>query len=103
MEAYATNSGPIILLNRQLNLRQPVLNIVFIPDAVDVTFPMVACHLITILRSIAVDVGIGFTQSVIGTLVVDADGLGRRQNTEADPFVADPIFLTAQSYRNLSP
>ena len=59
--------------------------------------------MVAVFQGIAVDIGVCLSEAVIGTLVVDADGLGRRQNTEADPFVADPIFVTAQSYRNLSP
>ena len=66
------------LLNRQLNLRQPVLHIFLIPDAVDIAFTMQAGNLITVLHSIAVNVGIGFAKAIIGTLVIDTDGLGGR-------------------------
>ena len=91
------------LFNRQLDLSQPVFYVFFIPNTVDVALPVEVHHLVSILHGIAVDVGVCLSEAVIGTLVVDADGLGRRQNTEADPLVTDPIFLTAQSYRNLSP
>ena len=80
------------LLTRQLNLRQPVLYIFLIPDAVDIAFPMQAGNLITVLHGIAVNVGIGFAKTVVGTLVLDTDGLGGRQLAEADPFVADADF-----------
>ena len=59
--------------------------------------------MVAVFQGVAVNIGVRLPKSVIGTLVVDADGLGRRQNPEADPLVTDPIFLTAQSYRNLSP
>ena len=51
------------LFDRQLNLRQPVLYIFLVPDTVDVALPEETCHLITVLHSIAVDVGIGFSQT----------------------------------------
>ena len=66
------------LLNGQLNLRQPVLYMFLIPDAIDIAFPMQAGDLITVLHGIAVNVGIGFAKAVIGTLVIDTDGLGGR-------------------------
>jgi hypothetical protein len=37
-----TNQSRAFLLNGQLNLRQPVLYIFLIPDAVDIAFPMQA-------------------------------------------------------------
>ena len=66
------------LLNGQLNLRQPVLCMFLIPDAIDIAFPMQAGDLITVLHGIAVNVGIGLAKAVIGTLVIDTDGLGGR-------------------------
>ena len=89
-ELHLAIPGLSALLNRQLDLRQPVLHIFLVPNTVDIALPVEARHLVSILHGIAVEVGIGFSQSVIGTLVVDADGLGRRQNTEADPLVTDP-------------
>ena len=66
-----TNQSRAFLLNGQLNLRQPVLCIFLIPDAVDIAFPMQAGNLITVLHGLAVNVGIGFAKAVIGTLVID--------------------------------
>ena len=48
---------------------------------------MKSCHLVAILLRIAVDTSICLAQTVIGAFVIDADGLGGRQDTKSDPFV----------------
>ena len=82
--------GLSALFNRQLDLGQPVLYNFLVPNTVNVAFTVQACHLVAVFQGVAVDIGVCLSEAVIGTLVVDADGLGRRQNTEADPLVTDP-------------
>lgn len=67
---------------RKLNFRQPVFLGLFVPDAVNIAFSGRASCLISIFLCIFYDIGISFTDSVIGAFVVNAENFGFRNFTE---------------------
>ena len=66
---WTTNLG---LFDRQLNLRQPILRVFLVPDAVDIALSGIARDRIAVILRILVDEGISLSELFIRPLMHDA-------------------------------
>ena len=83
-----------LLLNRQLDLGQPIFFRFLVPDTIDVAFPGRSSCVKAVLLRIPHEEGIGFTDTIIGSFVKDAQHLRGRQSAEVDLVV----FFSRRGY-----
>ena len=70
--------------NRDLDLGEPVILVVLVPDAVDKTFPWIVHCLITVVFNPLIDEGIGVSYGFLGTFVQDRYDEGVWKPLEGD-------------------